>query len=145
MTVAGTRTQAGLASGLRSALMRLNRRLRYESADQHLTPNQLAVLGTLNHNGTLTVGALAAHEQVQPPSMTRIVSGLEELGLVQRSPDESDRRVTWINLTDDGDETIARFRRQRTAWLDRQLKALTAQERATLRAAVPVLEKISTL
>lgn len=125
--------------------MRLSRRLRHESTDQSLTPNQLAVLGTLSRQGTLTLGALAAHEQVQPPSMTRIVSGLEGLGLVQRLPDESDRRISWISTTDDGDETIARFRRQRTAWLDRQLNALTAEERATLRAALPVLEKISTL
>jgi DNA-binding MarR family transcriptional regulator len=95
------RTDAGLASTLRVSLMRLSRRLRNEQgAGEFLTPNQLAVLGTLWRRGPLTLGDLASAEKVQPPSMTRTVKCLADKGLLQRSADETDGRVVVVSLTD---------------------------------------------
>ena len=71
-----------LASELRVSVMRLSRRLRAERLDEGLTPTQLAVLGTLDRGGLMTLGELAALEKVQPPSMTRTTAALEERGLI---------------------------------------------------------------
>lgn len=138
-----TRTQAGLASALRPAVMRLARRLRNEREDPSLTLTQLSTLGTLAQCGPVTLGELAAAERVQPPSMTRIVSGLEERGLVAREPNPQDRRVVIVRLVDQGEALLAADRKRRDAWLNHRLRELTADEREVLRRAVPVLEKVA--
>src|SRR6202051_3566728 len=91
-----------LASELRVSLMRLARRLRAERLDEGMTPTQLAVLGTLDRHGPMTLGELAAHEKVQPPSMTRTTATLEERGLLTRVTQEVDRRQVRIALRDGG-------------------------------------------
>lgn len=142
-SAAPTRTQAGLASALRPAVMRLARRLRNEREDTSLTLNQLSTLGTLARLGALTLGELAAAERIQPPSMTRIVSGLEERGLVAREPAPNDRRLVIVRLADEGKALLAADRRRRDAWLNQRLRELTPEERDVLRRAVPVLEKLA--
>jgi len=137
------RSQAELASVLRVAVMRLARRLRSEREDDSLTLNQLSAMGTLAGHGQVTLGDLAAAEMVQPPSMTRIVTNLEERGLVIREPDPGDRRLVLVRLTDAGAELLAANRRRRDAWLNRQLRELTPDEREALRRAAVVLEKLA--
>src|SRR6266508_2641752 len=84
-----------LASALRLAVVRLNRRMRAQRVDSSVTISQLAAMSTLDFHGPLTPGELAAHEKVQPPSMTRVLAGLEEMGLVARRPHPTDgRQVT---------------------------------------------------
>lgn len=143
MTVA--RTQAGLSSTLRLSVMRLARRLRAEREDDSLTLNQLATLGTLNRHGPITLGELAAHERVQPPSMTRTVSALEERGLAVREPHAVDRRLVVVRITGEGAALIAADRRRRDAWMARRLRELTPAEHEALRRAAPVLEKLAEL
>ena len=145
VTMSVSRTHAGLASTLRISVMRLARRLRAERADETLTLSQLATLGTLDRHGPMTLGELAAHERVQPPSMTRIVAGLEEHGLVVRKAHATDRRLVIVHLTDEAMGLIAADRRRRDAWLARRLRELTPDEHEALRRAVPVLEKLAGL
>ena len=138
------RTDAGLASQLRLSVMRLRRRLANERhPDNELSLGAMAVLGCLSRHGELTVGELAALERVQPPSMTRTVTCLEELGHVVRRRHESDGRQVVVALTDTGRDTVAADRRRRDAWLTRQLSDLTPHERAVLREAAPILERLS--
>ncbi len=99
MTTAGTcrgeRTateSADLAATLRIGVMRLSRRIRVERSGDDLTFNQLSVLGTLSRYGALPVGEIAAHENVKPPSMTRTVACLEDMGLVTRRASPTDGR-----------------------------------------------------
>ena len=139
------RTHTELSSTLRLSVMRLARRLLAEREDDSLTLSQLATLGTLNRHGPMTLGALAAHERVQPPSMTRIVSGLEERGLAVREPDATDRRLVVVRITAEGSALLEADRRRRDAWLARRLRELTADEREALRRAAPVLEKLARL
>jgi DNA-binding MarR family transcriptional regulator len=139
------RTQAGLASALRISVMRLARRLRSERTDETLTLSQLATLGTLDRHGPMTLGELAAHERVQPPSMTRIVSSLEDRGLVVREPDVTDRRLVIVRRTAEASALLTVDRRRRDAWLARRLRELTSDEHETLRRAVPILEKLAGL
>lgn len=137
------RTQAGFASSLRIALGRLHRRIRSQKEDDSLTLNQLSALGVLERRGPLPVGELAAYEQVRPPSMTRTVSGLEELGLAVREPHPVDRRLAVVRITDAGLGRTAADRKRRHAWLADRLRDLSPDERAKLRAALPVLEKLA--
>lgn len=123
--------------------MRLARRLRNEREDTSLTLNQLSAMGTLARLGPITLGELATAERIQPPSMTRIVSALEERGLVAREPDANDRRLVIVRLADEGKAMLAADRRRRDAWLNQRLRELTADEREALRLAVPVLEKLA--
>jgi DNA-binding MarR family transcriptional regulator len=141
-----SRTDAGLASELRISVMRLRRRLAAERhPDNELSMNAMAVLGALYRTGDLTVGELAAHERVQPPSMTRTVKLLAQAGHVTRRTDESDGRVVRIELTDGGRATVLADRRRRDEWLARRLRDLSPDERAVLRAAAPILERLAQL
>ncbi|HKD89261.1 MAG TPA: MarR family transcriptional regulator, partial [Streptosporangiaceae bacterium] len=94
-------------------------------------------------HSAMTPGELADHEKVQPPSMTRVITVLEERGLVMRAPHASDRRQVVLTVTDYGREVVQQSRKLREAWLAKRMRELTPQERAALRAAAPVLEKLS--
>ena len=97
------RTDAGLASQLRLSVMRLRRRLANERhPDNELSLGAMAVLGSLYRHGELTVGELATLERVQPPSMTRTVTCLEDVGHVGRRRHETDGRQVVVALTDTG-------------------------------------------
>jgi DNA-binding MarR family transcriptional regulator len=147
MTTAQTRTDAGLATVLRISVSRLARRLRAERIAQGLQPElsdtQLAALTALAKHTSMSPGELAEHEKVQPPSMTRVIAALEERSLVIRAPHPTDRRQVTLTVTEEGREVVQQLRRLREAWLARRLRELTPQERATLRAAAPILEKLS--
>jgi DNA-binding MarR family transcriptional regulator len=143
-SVERVRTNAGLASELRVGVMRLRRRLASQRhPDNDLSLSSMAVLGALYRQGDLPVGELAARERVQPPSMTRTVNCLEEGGYVTRRPHETDGRQILVSLTDLGRETLLADRDRRDAWLTVQLAQLTADERAVLRAAAPILDALS--
>jgi DNA-binding MarR family transcriptional regulator len=148
MTATLTRTDAGLATELRISVSRLARRLRAQRTAAGLTEavlseTQLAALSALEVHQAMTPGELADHEKVQPPSMTRVIAVLEERNLVVRSPHPTDRRQVILTVTQEGRGVVERVRQRKDAWLDRRLAELTAEERAALRAAVPVLEKLS--
>lgn len=135
---------AGLATDLRLAVMRLRRRLVIERLpDNELSLGAMTVLASLERNGDLTLGALAQRERVQPPSMTRTVNCLEDGGYVVRLPSETDRRQVVVSLTDKGRDSVLADRARRTAWLTQRLDELTDTERAILRDAAPIIERIA--
>ena len=138
------RSVAGLAEGLRPAVMRLARRLRQVRADGlDLTPSQLSTMGTLARADDQPIGALAAAERVAAPSMTRVVNALEERGLVVRAPDPDDRRQSLVSLTASGRDLLLLNRRRRSEWLARRIAELDADDREVLRRAVGILERIT--
>jgi DNA-binding MarR family transcriptional regulator len=147
MTSTPTRTDAGLANGLRISVSRLARRLRVERAgglaQSGLSDTQVAALAALERHTEMTPGELAEYEKVQPPSMTRVITALEERGFVLRAPHPTDGRQVVLTVTDDGTRLVNEVRRRRDAWLAMRLRELTPRERATLRAAAPILEKLS--
>ena len=146
MIATQTRSDAGLATALRISVSRLARRLRVERQAEglaSLSDTQLAALAVLDRHGAMTPGELAEHEKVQPPSMTRVIAVLEERLLVMRAPHLTDRRQVMLTVTEQGRELVSQARRRRDAWLAKRLKELSPEERAVLRAAAPVLEKLS--
>ena len=127
---------------LRVAIARLSRRLRrHEVAG--LTPSQLAALATVERSGPLRLGDLAAAEGIAPSTLTRVVTVLEEAGLVARRPDPSDARASTIAITDLGRQTMDQLRDEGTALLAQSLLLLSAEQRAALAAALPSLELLA--
>ena len=138
------RTAPGLAHALRPVVMRLARSLRQVRADSSdLQSNQLSAMAVLLNDGDMLMGELAAAEKVQPPSMTRIVNGLEQSGFVARRPDPRDGRQCLVTLTPVGREMLLANRRRRDEWLTVRIAELDPDERELLRKAVPILAKVN--
>jgi DNA-binding MarR family transcriptional regulator len=132
---------AELAARLRLAVTRLSRLLRH-LGETRISASQLSALSTIERSGPMTLGDLAAAEQVQPPSMTRIVSRLEEAGLVERQACEQDRRVARARVTTAGRQLLQRSRTRKDAYLARRLQTLDPADRALMGEAVAVLEQL---
>jgi DNA-binding MarR family transcriptional regulator len=130
-----------LPARLRLAVTRLARRLR-QQGETSASPTQLAVLATVERDGPLTLGELAAVEHVQPPTITAAVGRLEDRGLVRRINDPVDRRVARVEVTKRGRGLLDESRSRKTAYLERRLEALGADERDTLERAAGILERI---
>ena len=104
----------------------------------------MSALGILFREGECTIGVLAAHERVQPPSMTRTVNCLVDEGYAVRRANASDGRQVLVDITDKGRENILADRRRRDAWLAQRLRELTPEERALLREAAPLIQRLAT-
>ncbi len=131
-----------LAAELRIAVMRTSRRLRTEAASRSISPGQYSVLAGI-FEAPLTVGQLAAREQIQAPSMTRIVNALAAAEYVTREENPLDKRQVLVRITEAGATALLRARSKRTAWLAKQVAALTPAQRATLHEAALILQEMS--
>src|SRR6476646_11922426 len=109
---------APLASELRRAVHRLTRRLRQQTPSDGLTLTQLSALNVIFREGPLTAGDLAAREQVRPPSITRVLTGLEALDLVERLENPRDGRQVLVQITATGSQRMSEFVRARERWLE---------------------------
>ena len=134
-------THEDLATRLRIAVNRLQRKLRQQSLGG-LSPAQASALGTVNRLGRPTLGELAAIEQVQPPSMTRIVASLADAGMVVRETDAADRRSVRVRLTPAGARALERMRTAKNAFLLRRLGDLSTDEQRRAEDLVGLLEHL---
>ncbi|GLZ41552.1 MarR family transcriptional regulator [Actinokineospora sp. NBRC 105648] len=123
------------------AIGRLSRALRRSGAPG-LGHGSISALSTLVHCGELRLGDLAGKEGVAAPTMSRIVASLVEAGYVGREPDPADRRAWLVNATEDGARIVSGVRSTRVQELGRRLDRLSAEDRDSLLAAIPVLEAL---
>ncbi len=137
----GTAADRDAAYRLQFTVGRLARRLRRE-IDTDLTPSQLTVLSTVHRCGPLTLGELAECERVAPPTITRVVTKLEEQGYLERLPDPDDRRIVRVRVTAKAEELVARARRAKADWVLDRLDRLPPRQRRRLLAAVDALEQL---
>ncbi|HEV7962812.1 MAG TPA: MarR family transcriptional regulator [Actinoplanes sp.] len=132
-----------MAKTLREAIHRLNRRVRQARPVGDLTFSQLSALTSLQLAGALTPRELADMERVQPPTMTKIVGKLEDLGLVARTPHPTDRRQVILAATEHGRAVFAQFEKARNEWLAVQLAKLSGEERDSLARAAEILQQVA--
>ncbi len=133
-----------LAARLRLAVVRLNRRLRAQrGGTQAATLTQLSALSTLYRHGPMSPGELAVKERVQPPSMTRVISALEETGFVTRTPHPTDGRQIVIAVTERGSGYVEAEVSARERWLDERLAELTDAERTLLCRAAEIIDRMA--
>lgn len=128
------------ADRLHSAAIHLLRRLRRADTASGIGPAQLSALSVVVFAGPRTLGELARAEQVKPPTMTRIVAGLERSGLVRRERDVADRRVVRVRPTAKGIRVMQAGRRRRIELLAARLRRLDSRTRALLARASDILE-----
>lgn len=132
---------AELASHLRLGVTRLARKLRQE-AEPGITPSLLVTLSSIERAGSMTLGELSGAEQVQPPTMSRLVAALVEAGLVTREPDPTDRRVAWVRATPEGVKLLQRSRKRKDAYLAKRLRELEPRELAVLDEAAGIFDRL---
>jgi len=144
MTARGksARTPDELADTWHSLAIQLLRRLRREDTKAGLTGPRLSALSVIVYAGPITLGELAAAEQVKPPTMTRLVRALEDAGLVQRDIDHNDRRVVRLHATPKGESVLHAGRARRVKRLATPIAELSATERITLSNAADILASV---
>jgi DNA-binding MarR family transcriptional regulator len=131
-----------VADRLHSAAIHLLRRVRKQDAAMGEGPARLSALSVLVFGGPMTLGQLATAEQVKPPTMTRIVTGLEHSRLAERVTDPQDARRVRIRATAKGTRLLQQGRKRRIDYLADQLKDLTGIELQILANAAAILEKV---
>jgi DNA-binding MarR family transcriptional regulator len=141
--VAGARETA---SRLRVAIGAFKRRIREASTEGELTAPQLTALSRLDRLGPMTTAGLARREQISPQAMGATIASLEKLGLVARSADDADGRLSILSLTPEG---LAAIHSGRNAVVDRIVAVLdesfTGEETELLAAAAPLIERLADL
>jgi DNA-binding MarR family transcriptional regulator len=126
---------------LRHSVARLARLLRQQD-EGGLGATSISALASVRHRGPITLGELAAVEQVAPPTMTKVVEKLESHGFVVRTVDPNDRRVNRVAITAAGRRHIDATRARRTAWLAARVETLEPSQRASLGEVITVLEAL---
>jgi DNA-binding MarR family transcriptional regulator len=137
-------TPQQVAAELRPALSLLFRRIRQTLAPGDLTLPESSALGKLDRHGPATGAQLAKLEQISPQSIGATLQSLEAKKLITRAPDPADGRRVVLSLTDAGRGIVQSKRTARTEQLTRALARLSPEERATLLAAIPLLERLGT-
>ncbi len=132
---------ADLADRLHSSAIHLLRRLRREDDAIGISAPRLSALSVVVFGGPLTMGDLARAEQVQPPTMTRIVQALEGAGYVRRAPHPDDGRAVLLTATPEGKRILEEGRRRRLAVLTAQVAMLAPDDRSKLHDGVAILEE----
>ncbi len=129
---------------VRRSVKRLTRRLRGERAHHGVSSSKLNVLGHLLRAGPMTATDLAALEHVQPQSLTRLLLGLEERGLIEREQAETDRRQVRIEISQQGRDLLAQDSHRQDVWLTQAMaETLTEAERDILAVAARLIERLS--
>ncbi len=121
--------------------MRLARRIRSNS-DGTLPQHFYGVLVQLEEKGPHLVGELAQAEGVAAPVMSRHVSALVDRGLAKREANPEDKRQVKVVITPEGASLKHAVKHDRDQWLAQRLRTLNAKERATLKAATELLERL---
>ncbi|BAX93171.1 MarR family winged helix-turn-helix transcriptional regulator [Mycobacterium shigaense] len=134
---------ADLGGQVRSAVGRLYRRFRSERPEGGLGDAALAVLTSIHKRGPQTLTELSENDRVSPASMSQTVNRLTSAGYAVRSPDPRDGRKVLFSATAEGHKVAGAARAQRNAWLDGQLQALSAEERAIIARAAALFVRIA--
>ena len=129
------------AARLRRSVTRLNRRLRQNSLAD-VSPAQASMLATIEKLVKPTLGDLAKAEQIQQPSVTRLVQSLVDASLCTRTVDENDRRAQRVELTAQGRKELQSIRRKKTVWLSSRLEELSTADQKKAAELATLLEKI---
>jgi DNA-binding MarR family transcriptional regulator len=142
MSTKAPKNSQDIADQLHSAAIHLLRKLRKEDEGTGLNAPRLSALSVIVFGTPITLGDLAAAEQVRPPTMTRIVNALEEQGLVLKRQNATDARSTLLSPTPAGKKLLREGRARRVHALAKQITALSNKQRSTLQEAADILKDV---
>jgi len=135
------KARAAVAASLHEQLSRLIREFGGLELPQQLTPQRLSVLAMIDRRGPVSIAALADHEMVRPPTMSRMVSVLVDGGLVKRSADERDGRGVLLAMTPKGRRIYQHAHERRLRYFAEALERLNEQELFAMRTLTTQLER----
>src|SRR5947199_4494754 len=130
-----------IADRLHSAAIHLLRRVRVRDRESGIGPAQLSALSVLVFGGPRSLGELADAEQVRPPTMSRIVAGLERAGLVRRHATEDGRRVR-LEASAKGTKILEAGHKRRVESLAKALSSFTEKEQQQLGELTDLLQQL---
>jgi DNA-binding MarR family transcriptional regulator len=133
-------TSAETAARLRRVVTRLNRKLR-ASALGGVSPAQASMLASIAKLENPSLGDLALEEQIQPPSVTRLVKDMRQAGLITVSSDPDDRRSTRVSLSAAGRKELDTIRKKKAEFIERKFLTLSLEDQSRVREAATLLEK----
>jgi DNA-binding MarR family transcriptional regulator len=141
MARSANRRERAVADRLHSAAIHLLRRARRTDPFTGISPAQLSALSVLM-SGPKTLGDLAAAEQVRAPTMSRLVSEMERVGVARRTTDRDDARVVRVRATPKGLRALSHGRAMRIEAIERLMAQLELDDLATIERAVGTIEKL---
>ena len=133
-----------IAALLHDRFARLTRQLRHMELPPGMTPERLSTLSAIEKHGPISVTALADREMVRPATMSRMVSALVDEGLARRLEDKNDGRGVLVASTAKGKRAFQRGHQQRLQQLGAALRALPADQLASMRELAVALERLTT-
>lgn len=137
-----TKTQSQTAADLRLVMGRLIRSIRQHNSGG-LTASQVSILASVEELGPIRLSDLAMRECIGAPVATRLTTTLENLGYLKRVPDDQDKRACLVEMTPSGQKVLKNLWEQRTEGINRKIQLLSKAEIATLKAAIPILDKLA--
>lgn len=139
--------EAELAAALMRGLMKLGRRVRSAPQDASragdVSLSAVSILGALRRKGPMAGARLAEEQRLQPQSLSRLIADLDRRKLIARTRDADDARVLLLSITPAGMEVLRDEMRARRVWLGAALAELTPGERATLKQAAALMERLA--
>jgi DNA-binding MarR family transcriptional regulator len=134
-----------IAARLRATIGKLSRRLRptAAAASAGLTPTRVSVLLIVDRAASIRLSELAASEGINPTMLSRIVSALADVGLLERISDQDDKRAAWVEVTPAGSRLAERMRRERTDAVSLALGSLDDEQRRLIELCLPALEELA--
>jgi DNA-binding MarR family transcriptional regulator len=131
-----------VAAGVHAAALHLSRRLRIDDESLAVSSPRLSALAALVADGPMRIGALARGEQVEPPTMTRLVDAMERDGFVARALDPNDRRAVLVRVTPRGTRALHKELGRRVHTLAGMLRTLSPQQLASLARGIQILRDV---
>lgn len=137
-----TNTPLEIATRLRPALMRLYLLYFRQTSNSQISQAQLSILMILQEHGAMRINEIASEESIRMPTASNAVNQLENMGLVTRIRDVSDRRGVRVDLTAQGREELQALAAERSRNLANMLETLTEEELANAEQFVPLIETL---
>lgn len=137
-----TVSSLGVAKQLRPVLTRLYLLYFRQTATSAISMAQLSIMMNLQDNGPLRISQIADLEAIRMPTASNAVNHLEQMGLVSRVRDVSDRRGVRVRLTDEGTRQLEKITEERVEQLATLLNGLTDEELQQVENALPLFDRV---
>ena len=136
--------QEEIAASLYRSISKLSHRLRTVSLPGGFTPERLRTLSTIHSHGPISVTGLAAMERVRPATVSRMISSLEEEGLIKRRDVKHDKRSVLISTTPKGRQMYLRANQEYLKRIRAAMDSLDSGDTERIRSLATLLEKLGT-
>lgn len=135
--------QSDIVAVLHSVFGKLSRQMRDMDLPFGLTPERLNTLASIEAHGPISIKMLAAMEKVRSATMSKMISSLEEDGLVKRQADKTDKRGVLVSTTDKGRRLYLRANQHCLNQLGDALAKLEPEQLGMLRELASALEQLT--